>query len=102
MAPPVPVVQTVRPPALQRSLLQDRRGGWWRWRQWRRRGKWSGRVSIRAEFAVELMSEERAQPSADVDVALGAELDESIMPHVILKYHITAHLLPRGDGRCYK
>ena len=54
------------------------------------------------------------QPSADVDVALGAEaveaaaqsgldaeLDESIMPHVILKYHITAHVLPRSDGRCY-
>ena len=49
------------------------------------------------------------QPSADVDVALGAEaveaaaqseldaeLDESIMPHVILKYHITAHVLPRS------
>ena len=76
MAPPVPVVQTVRPPALQRSLLQDRGGC--RWRQWRRRGKWSGRVSIRAEFAVELTSEERAQPSADVDVALGAEAVEAV------------------------
>ena len=41
-------------------------------------GKWNWRISIRAQFALELTREQGAQPSTDVDVVLGAEAVESL------------------------
>ena len=109
---PRTILQVVGPPAWERGI-QDRRVWWYRCRcrRQRRRGKWSWWVPVRAQFAVELTREQGAQPSTDIDIALGtaaveslaqfgldAELDESTTQYVILKDHIVAqryHLAPQ-------